>query len=313
MTSNISAPPTGPRPSAHARRSSDRPSLRPRRTPSGTPRITLRRLTGGLGTVLLCLGTVLFVLPFVFTVVTSLRTAADVARSPLGIPHSLTLKNFTNAFSQIHYGPSTLNTLLITGLSCAAITIIGSLAAYPLARITQHWSTTVYRLFILGTSVPVFVVVAPLYLLMRDLNLLDTYAGVVFIYTALNLPVAVFFYTSFIRSIPGDLEEAAALDGCGALRTFFTIILPLLRPVTSTLLTFISLQIWNDLLVPLVFLQDPGKRTVMVNAYSFIDPHTVQPTTLFPAALLGVLPLLVIFVFLQRQVVAGMSAGAVKS
>lgn len=296
MTTDISAPPTGTRP-----------------TPTGgaSPN-PLRRLGSGLGTVLLCLGTLLFVLPFLFTVVTSLRTAADVAQSPLGIPHSLTLKNFTDAFNQIHYGRSTLNTLLITGLSCAAVTVIGSLASYPLARITQHWSTAMYRLFILGTSIPVFVVVAPLYLLMRDLNLLDSYAGVVFIYTALYLPVAVFFYTSFIRSIPVDLEEAASLDGCGAFRTFFTIILPLLRPVTSTMLTFVALQVWNDLVVPLVFLQDPDKRTVMVNAYSFIDPHTVQPTTLFPAALLGVLPLFVIFIFLQRQVVAGMSAGAVK-
>ncbi|MFJ9633655.1 carbohydrate ABC transporter permease [Streptomyces sp. NPDC091280] len=287
----------------------------PRPGPPARPRAagwSARRLATGLGTTALVLGTVLFVLPFVFTIVTSLRTAADVARAPLGIPHSFTLKNFTQAFSQIHYGTSTLNTLLITGLSCVLITVLGALAGYPLARITAGWSTAVYRLFILGTSIPVFVVVAPLYLLMRDLNLLDTYAGVVFIYTALNLPLAVFFYTSFIRQIPPDLEEAAALDGCGALRTFFVVILPLLRPVTSTLLTFISLQIWNDLLVPLVFLQDPDKRTVMVNAYSFIDPHTVQPTTLFPAALLGVLPLLVIFVFFQRQMVAGMSAGAVK-
>ncbi|MET8979959.1 carbohydrate ABC transporter permease [Streptomyces sp. NPDC004539] len=272
-----------------------------------------RRALSSAGTILLCLGVLVFVLPFLFTIVTSLRTAADVARAPLGIPHSFTFKNFSDAFSQIHYGRSALNTLLITGLSCLSITVIGSLASYPLARITRGWSAWVYRLFILGTSVPVFVVVAPLYLLMRDMNLLDSYAGVVLVYTAMFLPVAVFFYTSFIRSIPADLEEAAALDGCGALRTFFTIILPLLRPITSTLLTFVSLQVWNDLLVPLVFLQDPDKRTVMVNAYSFIDPHTVQPTTLFPAALLGVAPLLLIFVFLQRHVVAGMSAGAVKS
>ncbi|MFC5665218.1 carbohydrate ABC transporter permease [Kitasatospora misakiensis] len=304
MTSETLTPRSGRRPAAAHRRPGDKP---------GTWRTRLRRATRPLGTGLLCLGTLLFVLPFLFTVTTSLRTAADVARSPLGFPHSLTLKNFTDVFSQMHYGPSALNTLLITSLSCVCITVIGALASYPLARLTQNWSTWVYRLFILGTSVPIFVVVAPLYLLMRDLNLLDTYTGMVLIYTALNLPLAVFFYTSFIRSIPVDLEEAAALDGCGALRTFFTIILPLLRPVTSTLLTFIALQIWNDLLVPLVFLQDPAKRTVMVNAYSFIDPHTVQPTTLFPAALLGVLPLLVIFIFLQRQVVAGIAAGAVKS
>ncbi|WP_181804446.1 carbohydrate ABC transporter permease [Streptomyces shenzhenensis] len=280
---------------------------------SAASRSGRRRALHGLGTVLLCLGVLVFVLPFVFTVITSLRTAADVARAPLGIPHSFTLSNFITAFQQIHYGRSALNTLLITTLSCVSITVVGSLASYPLARITQKWSTWMFRLFIVGTSVPVFVVMAPLYLLMRDLNLLDSYAGVVLIYTALNLPVAVFFYTSFIRSVPVDLEEAAALDGCGAFRTFFTIILPLLRPVTSTLLTFVALQVWNDLLIPLVFLQNPDKRTVMVNAYSFIDPHTVQPTTLFPAALLGVLPLLLIFVFLQRHVVAGMSAGAVKS
>ncbi|WP_019075299.1 carbohydrate ABC transporter permease [Streptomyces hokutonensis] len=305
----MTSPPSTAVSAAEVSRPAGKPDApQPRAAAPWTP----RRLATGLGTTALTLGTVLFVLPFVFTIVTSLRTAADVARSPLGIPHSFTLKNFTHAFSQIHYGTSTLNTLLITGLSCVLITVLGALAGYPLARITAGWSTAVYRLFILGTSIPVFVVVAPLYLLMRDLNLLDTYAGVVFIYTALNLPLAVFFYTSFIRQIPADLEEAAALDGCGALRTFFVVILPLLRPVTSTLLTFISLQIWNDLLVPLVFLQDPGKRTVMVNAYSFIDPHTVQPTTLFPAALLGVLPLLVIFIFFQRQMVAGMSAGAVK-
>ncbi|NEB04280.1 carbohydrate ABC transporter permease [Streptomyces sp. SID13726] len=304
MTSKTLTPPTAPR------SASPQP---PASADSPAPGTRRRRATGLLGTALLCLGVLLFVLPFLFTVVTSLRTAADVAGSPLGIPHTFTLDNFSHAFSQIHYGRSALNTLLITGLSCLSITVLGSLAAYPLARITQGWSTWVYRLFILGTSVPVFVVVAPLYLLMRDLNLLDNYAGVVFIYTAMFLPVAVFFYTSFIRSIPMDIEEAAALDGCGAFRTFFVIILPLLRPITSTLLTFISLQVWNDLVVPLVFLQDPDKRTVMVNAYSFIDPHTVQPTTLFPAALLGVAPLFLIFVFLQRHVVAGMSAGAVKS
>lgn len=304
MTSQTLPPSAAPR-SAAPQPTPPRPA-----PPSGT---RWRRATGLAGTVLLCAAVLVFVLPFLFTLVTSLRTAADVARAPLGVPHTFTLKNFSEAFSQIHYGRSALNTLLITGLSCLSITVIGSLASYPLARITQGWSTWVYRLFIVGTSVPVFVVVAPLYLLMRDLNLLDNYAGVVFIYTAMFLPVAVFFYTSFIRSIPMDIEEAAALDGCGAFRTFFTIILPLLRPITSTLLTFISLQVWNDLIVPLVFLQDPDKRTVMVNAYSFIDPHTVQPTTLFPAALLGVAPLFLIFVFLQRHVVAGMSAGAVKS
>ncbi|WP_279580562.1 ABC transporter permease family protein [Fodinicola feengrottensis] len=92
----------------------------------------------------------------------------------------------------------------------------------------------------------------------------------------------------------------------------FVIVFPLMRPITGTLLTFVSLQVWNNLVVPLVFLQDPGKSTVMANAYSFADPHTLQPTQLFPAALLGALPLFLLFLIFQRQVVQGMTQGAVK-
>jgi raffinose/stachyose/melibiose transport system permease protein len=291
----------------------DPTTIGPARGSVPPPRGRRRQLSRGVGTALLTIVSVVFVLPFLYTVSTALRPAADFIRSPLGLPRHLTLSNFIETFKQIHYAASVANTLVIMALSCVFITVIGALAAYPLGRITSNWSTAVYRLFILGTSVPIFVIIAPLYLLMRDLNLLDTRLGVILIYTAVNLPVSLFFYTSFVRQIPADLEEAAAMDGCGPLRTFFTVVFPLLRPVTGTLLTFISLQIWNDLIIPLVFLQDPDKRTVMVNAYAFVNPHTIQPTQLFPAALLGVLPLFVLFMLFQRQVVEGIAAGAVKS
>jgi len=284
-----------------------------RHGPPPAPRRRRRDWRSHVGTVVLAVVSLAFVLPFLYTVSTALRPAADFVKSPLGLPRHLTLTNFVQTFKEMHYAASVANTLVIMAISCALITVLGALAAYPLGRITSNWSTAVYRFFILGTSVPIFVIIGPLYLLMRDLNLLDSRLGVVLIYTAVNLPVSLFFYTSFVRQIPTDLEEAAALDGCGPLRTFFTVIFPLLRPVTGTLLTFISLQIWNDLIIPLVFLQDPGKRTVMVNAYAFVNPHTIQPTQLFPAALLGVAPLFVLFMLFQRQVVEGIAAGAVKS
>ena len=281
--------------------------------PTPVPQGRRRHWRSRAGSAVLTIVSLVFVLPFFYTVSTALRPAADFIQSPLGLPRHLTLANFVQTFKDMHYAVSVANTLVIMGVSCALITVIGALAAYPLGRITSGWSTAVYRFFILGTSVPIFVIIGPLYLLMRDLNLLDSRLGVVLIYTAVNLPVSLFFYTSFVRQIPTDLEEAAALDGCGPLRTFFTVIFPLLRPVTGTLLTFISLQIWNDLIIPLVFLQDPGKRTVMVNAYAFVNPHTIQPTQLFPAALLGVAPLFILFMLFQRQVVEGIAAGAVKS
>lgn len=274
---------------------------------------SMARLRSGVGTSILALVAFGFLWPFLFAVVTSFRPTADVYTDPLGFPTRLTLENFANAIVELNYPRSVLNTILILVGSCVLLVLVGALASYPLARLTRRWTPWVYRLFILGTSLPIFVTLAPLYLLMRDMGLLNSHIGVILIYTATYLPITVFFYTSFIRAIPVELEEAAAIDGAGFLRTFLTIVLPLLKPITSTLLIYVSLHVWNDLVVPLVFLGDPELRTVMVNAYALVNPNTVEPTMLFPAAVLGVLPLLIVFAILQRQVVEGLTAGAVKS
>lgn len=266
-----------------------------------------------LGTVALVAAVSLILVPFLFTVLTAFRPREDVAADPLGFPTSVTLANFVDVVGRINYGTSVLNSLIILVFSLFISIVLGALGAYPLSRITARWSLTVYRIFIAGTTIPVFVLIAPLYLLQRQLGLLNTHAGVILIYAALNLPIAIFFYTSFFRQIPVELEEAAALDGASPVRTFFEILFPLLRPITATLATFLTLTIWNDLIVPLIFLRDTGLRTVMVNAYALVGTFTIDPTVLFPAALLGVAPLLVVFILLQRQVVAGLTMGAVKS
>lgn len=262
----------------------------------------------------LALGAVvaLILVPLVLTVFASLRTPAEVARNPLGFPIPATTQNFVTAFNQMDYLISVRNTVIIMVLSVFFVVVFGALAAYPLARLTRRWTAWVYRLFIIGMTLPVFVIIAPLYLLQRDLGLLNTWAGVILAYTGLNLPIAVFFYTSFLRQISVELEEAAELDGASTLRIFRVVVFPLLQPITATLMIFVALQIWNDLIIPLVFLRDPGLRTVMVNAYAFINPNTVDPTTLFPAALLGVLPLVIIFALMQRRVIQGLTLGAGK-
>lgn len=271
-----------------------------------------RGLAHHLGSVVLALTVILILVPFGFTVLTAFRPREDVAADPLGLPTRLTLSNFGDVIGRMNYGVSVLNSLIILICSLFISILLGALAAYPLSRITARWSLSVYRIFIAGATIPVFVLIAPLYLLQRELGLLNTHAGVILAYAALNLPIAIFFYTSFFRQIPVELEEAAALDGAGLMRTFFTILLPLLRPVTATLSTFLTLTVWNDLIIPLVFLRSTELRTVMVNAYALIGTFTIDPTVLFPAALLGVAPLLVVFIVLQRQVVAGLTTGAVK-
>ncbi|WP_372594376.1 carbohydrate ABC transporter permease [Actinotalea sp.] len=265
-----------------------------------------------LSNIVLGVVVLLFMFPLVLTVFTSLRTPVEVALNPLGLPIPATTENFVNAFNQMDYLISVRNTVIIMVFSVFFVVSIGALAAYPLSRLTRRWTAWVYRLFIAGMTLPVFVIIAPLYLLQRDLGLLNTWAGVILTYVGLNLPIAIFFYTSFLRQVPIEVEEAAELDGAGTLRIFRVVVFPLLQPITATLMIFIALQIWNDLIIPLVFLRDADKRTVMVNAYSFIDPNSVDPTTLFPAALLGVLPLILIFMFMQRRVIQGLTLGAGK-
>lgn len=280
---------------------------KPARTPIKRLRVG-QVVVNGVGLV----GVVLFLAPFVLTVLTALRPALDVAKTPLGFPSHLTLANIESVFSQLHYARAVFNTLLIAGGSTILVVVVGALAAYPLARITARWTGWIYRLFLAGMAIPLFVMLAPLYLELRDLHLVNTRVGVMLIYAGINLPLAVFFYTSFIRSVPIELEEAAAVDGAGRLRTFVWIVFPLLKPVTTTLVMFVVISIWNDLIVPLVFLQDPRQWTIMVSAYSFISPYGFAPTTLFSAAILGSLPLLGLLALFQRHITAGIVAGSVK-
>lgn len=301
--------------SAQLETSQPDPAVRTRSTGTApTARRPRRRrpLSRIAGDIALTIGIVLIVLPFAYTLVTTLRPREDVIADPMGWPSRLTFANVAEAFTKMDYGRGLINSLVIVLCSSILTIVLGSLAAYPLARITRGWTAWTYRLFIAGSTVPVFVLIAPLYLLMRDLNLLDTYFGVILAYAAISLPVAIFFYTSFLRQVPVELEEAAAIDGAGPVRVFFVVLFPLLQPITATLATFLTLSVWNDLVIPLVFLPSPGKHTVMVNAYALIGSYTLDPTLLFPAALLGVAPLVLLFLLLQRQVVDGMTMGAVK-
>jgi raffinose/stachyose/melibiose transport system permease protein len=186
------------------------------------------------------------------------------------------------------------------------------MAAWAIVRYTKRWTRTAYQIFVAGLTIPVFVVITPLYQIMQQLHLLDSYLGIVLAYTALTMPFAVFFFSGFLRAVPAELEEAAAVDGCGIFRTYWSIVLPLLRPATATLTIFIILQVWNDLILPLILLSSNDKQTVTLSVYATIGTHTFSTAQLLPTLVLGVIPLFIVFLILQRYVVAGISVGAGK-
>ena len=251
-------------------------------------------------------------LPVLYMVMMSFKSGAEIVRDPLGLPEALYLGNYANALSKMSYARSVANSVGITLSVTVLVSLVGALAAYPLARRTNGLSRALVLLMALGLSTPNFVTITPIYVIFRDLGLLDTYLGLVLAFTALNLPLAVFFYTGFIGSIPIELDEAAKLDNCSDLQVFWHVIRPLLGPATATLSLFVMLNVWNDFTYPLLLLTDEDKFTVMISVYRFVGNHNLSPEDLFPAAVLGSLPLLLLFLIFQRRIVTGVTAGAVK-
>lgn len=262
------------------------------------------------GTVLLMVAVML--LPLVYMVMMSFKTATEIAKDPLGLPGSLYLANYINALASMGYVRSILNSVGITVSVILIVVLVGAMAAYPLARIKNRLSRAVVMVMALGLSTPNFVTVTPIYVIFREFGLLDSYLGIILAFSALKLPLAVFFYTGFIATIPIELEEAARLENCNNWQVFWHVIRPMLAPVTATLSLFVMLMVCNDFLYPLLLLTDKTKFTVMIAVYRFVGNTGVDPTMLFPAAVLGSFPLLVMFAVFQRRIVSGATSGAVK-
>lgn len=281
--------------------------------PSRT-RNSARRVKNRISAILLVCVTVVIALPLVLIVVDSVRPEAEIASRPIGLPTTIAFENYVNVFSSMNYLRSLGNTLVIALLSVILVVVLAAPAAWVIGRRARWWSRAIYSAFIAGLTIPVFVVTTPLYLLMQQLGLLNTYAAAILIYTSFNLPFALFFYVSFLRAVPIELEDAAAIDGCSPLRTFVSIIFPLLRPATATISIFVVLNIWNDVIVPLLFLNTGDLGTVTLGVYSFIGTQGGEsPSQLFPAVVLAAAPLVIIFLIIQRHIIAGITAGVGKS
>lgn len=262
-----------------------------------------------LGVLLLVIG---MLMPVIYMLIMSFKTSEEIAANPLTLPSQLYLGNYIKTLDSMNYINSVINSLGITLSVTVLVAFLGALAAYPLARKTGRYSRWFIMLVALGLATPSFVNITPVYVIFRELGLLDTYLGIIIVFTALNLPFAVFFYTGFIAAIPRELDEAAMLDSCSEWQVYWYVIRPLLRPATATLSLFVMLMVWNDFIYPLLLLTDKSKFTVMIEVYRFVGNRNIEPDMLFPAAVLGSLPLLALFIVFQKRILAGVTAGAVK-
>ncbi|TCN36906.1 raffinose/stachyose/melibiose transport system permease protein [Kribbella orskensis] len=252
---------------------------------------------------------VAFLFPVYALVTLAFKDPGQIANAPLSPPDPPSVASFGTAWQSASLGSALLNSTLITVSSVVVLIVLGSLAAYFLARQAGRLSYSLYILFLVGIILPFQLGMIPLYQLVNDLGLLGTYQGMILFYTGIQLPFTVFLYTGFIRSLPADYTNAALIDGASHLQAFVHVIFPLLRPITGTVLILNAVHIWNDFFTPLLYLGGSGRETVPVRVFAFVNEYTSDYGLVAAGLVLAALPILVVFLLLQRYVIRGFSSG----
>lgn len=247
--------------------------------------------------------------PFYFLVIVALKPDIEALQSPLSFPKDVDLGNFSTAWHDASLGRALLNSLLITGGSVAALIAIGSVCAYAIARRPGKLGTLLYILFVLGIILPFQLGLVPTYAVMRHLDLVGSYLGIILLYTGIWMPFSVFLYTGFVRALPKEYEEASRVDGASMLRTFRRVVFPLLRPVTGTVAIFTGLIIWNDFFLSLIFLNGTNKTPLPVAVYTFVGAFASRWNLIFAAVIVSLAPIMIFFLFAQRQLIRGFTGG----
>ncbi|WP_285725633.1 carbohydrate ABC transporter permease [Psychromicrobium xiongbiense] len=227
----------------------------------------------------------------------------------LVIAGNYTLENYATAWREGFLGAAIANTVFITTVSVAVIVLIGAFTAYPIARIGQRWSRWVFYLFLLGLVIPAQLGLLPLYRAVSGLGLVGTPWSVILLAIGGGMPFTVFIFTTFLRESAREYEEAALIDGCGPVLTFVHIVFPLLRPAIGTVAILNALAIWNDFFVPLLYLSGSGQETVQVRIHSFVGQYTANYPVIFAALTLTSIPILLAYLFLQKNIIQGFAGG----
>lgn len=265
------------------------------------------------GIVSLALASVIFVLPFVFIFLTAAKTRQEASRLTFSWPVDWQLwDNFLQVLQTRNYLLllAYFNSTVITVFAVTLLVLFGAMVGYVLQRRSSRWNTVVYGFVLAGLMIPPAVV--PTIWVLQSIGLFKTITGMIFIQVAYGLAFSVLLFRSFIATIPRDLDEAALIDGATPLQIFFRVILPLLKPVTVTVIVVQSITIFNDFTNPLYYLPGRENVTVQLTLYNFQGQFQTQFNLLFMNILLVTIPPLIVYIFFNRQIVAGMTAGAVK-
>ncbi len=254
---------------------------------------------------------IIHILPFYIAITVAFKPKTNLSSRWL-LPKVLNLDNFKMAIEKAHVLMAIKNSVIITSIAIACVMLIGAMAAYPLARNRTKLNRFILNLILAVMMVPPLSILVPLVKMMSDINGISTYWGIILVVTTFQLPMSIFLYTNFITTIPNSLDEAATIDGCSRFSIFYRIILPLLKPVTASVVILTGVFIWNDYQFSLYLLQSPSKRVVTLAVSTFFAQSSTNLGAASAAALIAILPIAALFIFLQKYFIRGMVDSAVK-
>ncbi len=258
--------------------------------------------------------TILCLAPVLLVVMNSMKSRAAIFASPLSLPSPKTfdLIGFTTVLGQGNFAGYFLNSLIVTCGSIFFVLLFGAMAAFALSEYRFRGNTLLGLYLSLGIMIPIRLGTIGILNFMVATRLVNTHLGLILVYTAQGLPLAIFILSEFMRQVSDDLKNAARIDGLSEYAIFFKLVLPLIRPAISTVAVFTMIPIWNDLWFPLILAPGEGTKTVTLGAQSFIGQFVTNWNAVLAALTLAILPVLILYLAFSRQLIRGITAGAVK-
>lgn len=265
-----------------------------------------------VGSLLILALTFLYLIPLYIAIVNALKPYSEIIKTPLRLPMNPTLDNFVEAFRASDILSLYKTSILITVSSVATLIVLSSAAAYVIARRNGIFYKFLYVFALIGIMVPPVVTLVPSIKTLSALHLLYTPQGLLLFYAGTYFSTTIFLYVGFIKSLPASLDESAYIDGAGTITIFVRIIFPLVKPCTATAVIFLGMWIWNDFLNPMYILGSRAGRTITTGIYNAIGAYTSQWNLVFANVILASIPIVLLYLFMQKQFMKGLTAGAVK-
>jgi raffinose/stachyose/melibiose transport system permease protein len=270
----------------------------------------LKRFGGGSRSIVLIIYAVTTLFPLYWLIISSLKDKHQIYQNPFGIPTAWHWENYSNVWKTIHMSVYFKNSVIVSFFAVAGVLLVGSMASYALVRMQR--GAWLYSYFTIGIIIPVHAILIPSFVLLKQLHLYDSHLGLILIYVVSNLSLGIFILYGFMRGLPLDLEEAAAIDGYGRVRIFISIVLPLSKPGLATIGTLAFLNCWNEYLFAFTLIPTDRLKTLTQGVMSLTGQYATDYGLLCAGLIFSILPVWLMYLVFQEQIVKGMTAGAVK-